>query len=289
MEKFSRRHLILASGLSAASGYLVSGVLERAGNTAGAAPSEVNAPGHGTSGNSATSGSAAGSAWRYHPLDPRKIADQAYELYPDGSCMYAVVGSVIGALADIYGEPYRSFPVQMTRYGRLGIGQWGTACGVFNGAAMLVGLFFPEKDATTRDALISEFAVWYESTLLPQYVPLKAGWAEEVPPAVPGSVVCHISVANWCKATGFDAFCAEKRERCRRLAADGAAKIVDILNRHAPSPPRGLQMSPVTKTCVKCHGERELADSRGFGRCDSCHTQLSPDHPRMTSSMGAGE
>lgn len=289
MQKFSRRHLILASGLGAASGYVLSGVLERQTSTAGAAPDAGHVVGNSMPNQSAVGGSSAGREWRYHPLDPRKIADRAYEIYPDGSCMYAVVGAVIGALADIYGEPYQSFPVEMTRYGRLGIGQWGIACGVFNGAAMLVGLFFPEKDPTVRDALISEFAVWYESSLLPQYVPLKAGWAEEAPPAVPGSVVCHISVANWCKATGFDAFCLEKRERCRRLAADGAAKIVEILNRHAPLPPRALQISPLTKTCVQCHGERELADSRGFARCDACHAQLSPGHPRVEPPSEFGQ
>jgi hypothetical protein len=214
--------------------------------------------------------------------------ERAYTLYPDGSCMYAVVASVIGALANQFGEPYRSFPVEMTRYGRLGIGQLGAVCGVINGGAMLAGLFYPEKDPTRRDALITELALWYETSALPQFVPAQPGWAEEVPAAVPGSVVCHISVANWCKASGFDAFCKEKKERCRRLSAEGAGKVVQLLNAEMARQSAELHLLPEVKECVRCHGERELADARGLFRCTSCHTELSGGHPAVRLTGVAG-
>jgi hypothetical protein len=67
--------------------------------------------------------------WTYRPLDPEAVGQLAYEIYPKGSCMYSVFGSVMMQLADKVGEPFRSFPIDMMRYGaygrgRLGIGVW---------------------------------------------------------------------------------------------------------------------------------------------------------------------
>jgi len=41
------------------------------------------------------------------------VGKKAYELYPDGSCTYSVVGGVMLVLAERFGEPYRSFPLHM--------------------------------------------------------------------------------------------------------------------------------------------------------------------------------
>ena len=51
--------------------------------------------------------------WKYDPLDPAVTAELAYKHYSSGSCMYATFKSVVSQLADIFGEPFASFPFHM--------------------------------------------------------------------------------------------------------------------------------------------------------------------------------
>mgnify|MGYP005809950885 CR=1 FL=1 len=80
------------------------------------------------------------SAWAYRQLDPVATAELAYQIYDQGSCMYAVFKSIVSQLADQVGEPFTSFPCQMMKYGHGGIGGYGTVCGALNGAAVLVSM-----------------------------------------------------------------------------------------------------------------------------------------------------
>ena len=217
--------------------------------------------------------------WSYQPIEPEAVGQTAYRIYPEGGCMYAVVGSVIGELADKVGDPFRSFPVEMMRYGDGGVGAWGSLCGIVNGGSALIGLFHREKSKETREELITDLCAWYETTSLPKFVPTEPGWFDEAEPSVAGSVLCHISTAEWCKATGYEAFCVEKKERCRRMAADGAMKIVDILNRKARDESCDFaRLSPETKSCVDCHGPRDIQDAMGKMSCATCH-QFDRRHP----------
>jgi hypothetical protein len=223
-------------------------------------------------------------SWQWKPIDPLEAARVAYEIYPQGSCSYSVVGGILLTLAKYYGEPYRSFPLHMMRYGRVGIAQWGTVCGVFNGGAAVIGLFHGEVSPTVREALISELGTWYESATLPEFRPEKPEWAETIEPCVAGSVLCHVSVTKWCQATGFDAYTVEKKERCRRISADGARKTAELLNRHAAEARATFTISDGTRQCVSCHGEKELKDIRGLMNCNVCHSTLKPDHPKIELS-----
>jgi hypothetical protein len=70
-----------------------------------------------------------------------------------------------------------------------------------------------------------------------------------------------------------------KKERCRRLAADGVMKTVEILNRkakHGTSEFTGL--TPEVNACIKCHGRDQRADVMGKMNCASCH-QFEGKHP----------
>jgi hypothetical protein len=186
---------------------------------------------------------------------------------------------VIGALANQAGEPFRSFPIEMMRYGAGGVGGWGSVCGIVNGASALIGLFHQEASREAREAMIAEFCLWYESTALPAYEPAEPQQAEHVDPSVAGSVLCHISTAKWCEATGYEAFSVEKKERCMRLTADGAAKIVEILNRKADDAAcEFASVTPDVKSCIDCHGKKELADATGSMNCGACH-QFDKEHP----------
>ncbi|RMF95451.1 MAG: C_GCAxxG_C_C family protein, partial [Planctomycetota bacterium] len=259
MRKLSRRRAVASLGLLGAGGML--GV------------SAVSISGQPTEGNSSGVQAEATASWTWRPIDPQRAADKAYAIYPEGSCMYAVVGGIMLTLAEEYGEPYRSFPLHMMRYGRVGIGLWGTACGVFNGGAAVIGLFRGEKDPTVREALISQLGTWYEKTALPDYTPAEPAWADDIEPSVAGSVLCHVSVDRWCEKTGYDAYCMTKKERCRRLSAAGARKVAELLNKHAADSEGKLTYSPETRSCLECHGGSELNDIRGSMQCNTCHTE----------------
>jgi len=220
--------------------------------------------------------------YRYVTLDPDAVAADAYAIYPDGGCMYAVVGSVIRALAERVGEPFRSFPYEMMRYGDGGVGGWGSVCGVVNGAAALLGMFQSEKSKTRRESLIGEFCLWYEQSALPQFQPVKPQWADRAEPSVAASVLCHISISNWCKETGCEASSMEKKERCRRLSADGAKCLVEMLNANAAENPGCLkhEVLPEMKACMDCHGPKALNNMHGKMDCRACHAFVGP-HPKL--------
>lgn len=275
MRKVTRRvalgslGILGGTGLLAGCGNPVSGDLLAADRALEDSPAE-----------SSSSGEPAATArpqWTYHKLDPDAIADAAYELYPAGSCMYAVFGSVIHALAEKMGEPYRSFPIEMMRYGSGGLGGWGSLCGVVNGATALFGLFHHAEEKEQREKLIAELCTWYESTPLPQYTPAASKPVDANETSVAGSVLCHVSVDQWQRATGFGPFEAEKKQRCRRLAADGARKVVEILNRKFDDRCEFAGLEPDVQSCVDCHGRAGVGDASVKMRCSTCH-QLPEKH-----------
>ncbi len=219
--------------------------------------------------------------WKWHPLDPEEVGKKAYALYPEGSCTYSTAGGPLAVLAERFGEPYSSFPMHVLRFGSVGIGGLGSVCGVISGGALLISLFVGEKDQKVRNSLIRELAFWYESTELPIFRPEKPEWAPEVEPSRSDSILCHISVLRWTQASGKDAYCIEKRERCRRVSCDGAMKTVEILNRHFAGQSILGEAPPETQTCISCHSEKQLRDIRGAMRCQTCHTALSEKHPKF--------
>jgi hypothetical protein len=216
--------------------------------------------------------------WKYTKLDPETTAHRTYVQYKKGHCMYGVFTSVTTQLADKYGEPYRSFPVNMMIYGAGGVGGWGSLCGAANGSAALFGLFVEEEDDIKE--LVSELFLWYQQTELPQYVPEEPDLDIEIPRTVSNSVLCHTSCTRWCKVSGYKAYTKEQKERCKRLAADTARKTVEILNAHFAS-----SFAAVTKhdnnssSCMSCHTKgSELQNTRGKMDCNSCHTCLPDTH-----------
>jgi len=266
MEKKLTRRIVLSSlGL-------ISGGVLASGCSKGLVPSaSAKTVSEGSDSSNAQAGASTAEAWKYFPLDPDELADRAYAMYPDGGCMYSVVGSVITALAERYGEPYSRFPYVMMRYGDGGISKWGSVCGIVNGAAALIGLFYPE-DQSAREKLSGAFAHWYESTELPVYQPKNPQSVMEIPASMAGSILCHLSVGAWCKVSGQPAFSKEKSERCRRLTADGVKKLVSILNEaHAQADRELIDISSEAKECNSCHGKAQLADAMVKMDCRSCH------------------
>ena len=126
--------------------------------------------------------------------------------------------------------------------------------------------------------MIAELFSWYETSALPKYQPDEPACDSDIPSSVPNSVLCHVSIHRWCEVSKCDAFSAEKTERCRRLSADGAMKISEMLNRNLNGPPSVFELATEVRSCLECHGRQDMADATGKMRCDTCHT-FSEEHP----------
>ena len=163
--------------------------------------------------------------WPYAKLDPDVTAERAYTITSKG-CMYAVFTSIVGQLAEKFGEPYKSFPFDMMVYGRGGIQSWGSLCGALNGAAAVISLFAPSDKCRN---LTHELLRWHEKTPLPVYIPKKPELEIEIPPSIANSELCRISRENWYRSSGYKSR-DKSHERCIRLIADIAKKTVELLN-----------------------------------------------------------
>ena len=217
--------------------------------------------------------------WPYEELDPDTIAERAYHDCKKGHCMYGVFASLISQLAERRVEPYSSFPIGMMRYGAGGAAGSGSLCGALNGSAALIGLFARNEDE--MKLLVGEIFLWYEQTALPVYTPYKPLLDMKMQTSVPKSVLCHVSLTRWCKASGHKTFSNQQKERCRRVTADTAKKTVEVLNaRFADGFWPTHEFEQDVKTCKACHTKgSEKSNSRGKMRCGTCHFTLATEHP----------
>jgi len=215
--------------------------------------------------------------WKYTKIDPMKAADLAYEIYPNGACMYAVVRALLTTVADslrsvdpIAATVISGFPFHMMGYGHGGIGLTGSTCGAFNGGAAVIGLFV--KDAVKRDAMIQELCTYYEQAELPQYKP-KDDKFPNMQTVKPESVLCHISSSRWRAAADAKMFSPKRADRCRRLTADIVINTAELLNRyHADNTCTFAPLVQPTATCFDCHGPKGTqADAIVKMNCASCH------------------
>jgi len=217
--------------------------------------------------------------WTFARLDPNLTADRAYNHYYEGHCMYGVFKSIVSQLAEQWGKPYESFPFDMMKYGAGGVLGWGSLCGGLNGNAAVISLFATTE--TEGRLLTQELFRWYEQTALPVYVPQKAKLKMEMLQSVSNSVLCHVSVSNWCKVSGHPAFGEQHYERCARLTADMAEKTVQTLNTNlAGQFAAAHSLTEETKWCKTCHAKgTELENSLGEMNCSTCHSYLADKHP----------
>jgi hypothetical protein len=224
--------------------------------------------------------------WQYVRLNPAAVAAEAYRQVPDGGCMYGLFAGIMKVMAENHGEPYKSFPIHMMKYGEGGVGIWGSLCGTLNGGAAIIGLF--EQDKQRRENLIAQLFSWYETTELPSYQPKPTDESVEIPKTVANSVLCHASIGKWCFESGNEIGSQEMKERCRRLTAEVAAKTVELLNANLNEPCKFAGLSSEVKTCLSCHN-KELHDTLGKMRCDSCHQQLLTKRSKCPELVHKGE
>lgn len=211
--------------------------------------------------------------WQYDRLDPLTTASIAYREYQNGSCMYAAFYSIVSQLAERYGEPYSSFPFHMMKYGHGGVGGFGTICGALNGAAAAIGLLVSEK--RNQDVLMAELFRWYETNQLPQFTPEQPALDYNPPASEAHSVLCHASTTNWGKVSGEKIESNQRKERCRRLTADVAARTASMLNEYSGNTFIAAgHGSETAETCMVCHGDKgKLGNTSGKMSCTTCHDE----------------
>lgn len=226
--------------------------------------------------------------WNYVPLDPAVTAQKAYDLYKDGSCMFATFRAIVESVGTIRSgeypseaEKWSSFPYFMMYYGKGGVHDYGSLCGVLNGCAAAISLFVPERKDSA--ALTTELFQFYETTPLPTFVPTESKFGE-IPQTIAESVLCHVSVSRWTAEADEEAESPRRKERCKRLVGDGVIKTVELLNRYWENriAGKGCVMTAILEpaaSCVECHspgGSRPDANVKM--NCSVCHEDLDDDH-----------
>ncbi len=256
--KFSRRELLVGAGGFAAGAALGatlgSGALDLLPKAKAAGEPEVPAW-----------------PWPYKKLDPAAVSKLGYQSYYEGGCMYGAAKAILLELRDKVGYPYNMVPLDMFRYGEGGMVGWGTLCGALNGAAAILTLV---SGKPVYPKLVNELLGWYSGEPFPskkhdQY----AKFPDEVQ-NVSGSPLCHVSVTEWCKHSGFKVTDPQRLDRCAKLTGDVAARAVEMLNLQADgSFIAAYKPSDLFAGCMSCHVGKDSALNNVQGRmdCVQCH------------------
>ncbi len=198
--------------------------------------------------------------WTYEKIDSREAADIAYENWYKNFCTYAVVSGILLPLQEKVGEPYTLFPIEAFRWGHGGAVGWGTLCGTLTGAGIVTGLIAGEEG----EQILNDLIYWYTKTELPVYTP-ETPKARIESKTKSGSPLCHVSSGKWMKKERVAFFSPERKERCARVAADVAARTVELLNEWADGryvPVHGPQVKnhemPAQNNCGDCHETGEF-------------------------------
>ena len=219
----------------------------------------------------------------YEKLDVEEVRKRGHLGYYEGACSYGAFNAIISALAERIGEPYISFPTMFMKYGEGGVVGWGSLCGGLNGSCAAINLVAGEN----YKPLVNELTAWYSTTPMPteisnnyavnhEFLVTEYKSDKALAQSVSNSTLCHASVTNWCKASGFASGSSERSERCGRLTGDVAARAVELLNSLADGEFEAvISLSEDTQTCRTCHSkgkDYELGQwTRGKESCTSCH------------------
>lgn len=205
--------------------------------------------------------------WPYVNLDPTTTAEIAYQEWYRVFCGAAVINSVFGQLREKIGEPYKSFPSDAFVFLEGGMVGWGTICGSNAGANIVSNLITGPRtagpDCGGGHSIASDVMNWYSTTPLPVFTPKQAKQPTPIEKTTSDSPLCHNSVGLWMAETGFAVGSPERKDRCARVAASVAYKLVEELNAwndglYEPSfhwNPAGELGIPGQPNCTSCHGK----------------------------------
>jgi hypothetical protein len=220
---------------------------------------------------SAKDGSTEKWPWPYEKLDPEKTAQLCYEEWYRIFCGGAVISSIFTQLREKVGEPYKAFPIDAYIYLEGGQAGWGTICGAPAGANMVFNLIIGPRisGSTVAHKMCEDVMAWYSQALMPIYMPKNPKVTAELAKTVSNSPLCHISVGKWMKAANKPLVSPERKDRCARVAASTAFKVVEMLNDWKD----GKYEQTVDFNCGKMHG------ITGQQNCQECHGSKVPQAP----------
>ncbi len=221
----------------------------------------------------------------YQELDVEAARKLGHLGYYKNECSAGAFYGVLWQLREKIGFPYDSFPIEppnIMSFGSGGVAGWATLCGALNGAAAAITLV-----TKNYDPIINELMGWYENASFPspqsneyanthQFAVEKYKSDKVLATSVARSTLCHVSVTNWCKASGLASGSKERSERCARVAGDVAAYAVELLNLDAQGKFKPVYASsPEVAGCRECHfkGKDFKAGqyTRGKMDCLQCH------------------
>lgn len=197
------------------------------------------------------------SKYKYVKLDPEESGQIAYENWYKNFCSFAVASGIIQPLQKKIGEPYTSFPLEITRFAHGGVVGWGTLCGTLFGAGIASNLVA----GRAGEDITNDVIAWYASTELPIVKPKNPVLDNSPVVSMSNSPLCHVSVGKWMSKADKKFFSPERKDRCARLAGDIAMQTAMLLNAwHDGSyvPKHGSQIKAHDMTaqnnCTECHG-----------------------------------
>ncbi|WP_456385732.1 C-GCAxxG-C-C family protein [Desulfolithobacter sp.] len=211
--------------------------------------------------------------WPYEKLDPAKTAEICYNEWYRVFCGCAVINSVFSQLREKIGEPYTSFPVDAFVFLEGGQVGWGTICGSPAGANIVANLIIGPRIAGSPvgHQISADIMQWYSEADMPVFTPAKPRLTKKLVKTVSDSPLCHISVGKWMKASGYPLKSAERKDRCARVAASTAYRLVELLNDWKDG---------------KYEETSDFSAPSEFGitgqyNCDECHTEVpTPPMPK---------
>ncbi|MDF1578054.1 MAG: C-GCAxxG-C-C family (seleno)protein [Desulfobulbales bacterium] len=214
--------------------------------------------------------------WPYKKLDPAKTAEIAYNEWYRVFCGAAVINSVFTQLREKVGEPYISFPSDAFVFLEGGQVGWGTICGSPAGANIVANLIIGPRTAGADEghSISADIMQWYSEAKLPTYKPQKPRLTVAIPTTTSDSPLCHISVGKWMKAADKALKSPERKDRCARVAASTAYRLVELLNAWHD----GSYESTGDFSCAKEFG------ITGQFNCMECHGDDVPEAPGMKKS-----
>jgi len=271
---FSRRAFITGASGAAAAGTLAAALgLPRVAAAAGATP------------------------WPLPVLNPDVVRDAGYFGYwttdpstnANYGCSYGVASTLLASIKNGLGpgSPWDVLPLEMFKWGKTGCVETGTLCGALAGALPIFSLASPGSVV----AMGSDLVRWYQETALPSmemdYLDPKRPYPQQAQ-SVSASPLCHISVSNWCKASGKLSSSTDRKARCGKITGDVAKAAAIILNRLSS----GSGYVPIYTSqpdnyaeCVHCHIDPpppptpdavRLNNSLGISNCQTCHPDAQP-------------
>ncbi len=224
----------------------------------------------------ATGGSTEKWPWPYKKLDPAKTAEICYNEWYRVFCGAAVINSVFSQLREKVGEPYKSFPADAFVFLEGGQVGWGTICGSPAGANIVANCIIGPRIAGAPEAhqIAADIMQWYSETALPVYMPTNPKVKDKIITTTSDSPLCHLSVGKWMKSSGHPLKSAERKDRCARVAASTAYRLVELLNDWKD----GTYESSHDTSCAKEFG------ITGQFNCSDCHGDNVPVPPMPKKS-----